>query len=104
MVAVIGMGILIVAGVTALVFVMVERMSAAPLPIASAPIASVPSGAVITSALLDEPAGTHIVGSSIGGDRLAVQLGGGGPDRIVIVDTRAGRVIGRVSLSPAAAP
>ena len=99
MAAVIGMGILIVAGVTVLVLLMVQRMSAATAPIASAPMASTP----VAHSTLDEPVGTRIVGTSVGGDRLAVQLGGGGPDRIVIVDTRLGRVIARIALSPAVA-
>jgi hypothetical protein len=49
--------------------------------------------------VLDEPAGTHIAGVSMLPDRLAVQLQGGGPDRVVVVDSRSGRVIARVGLS-----
>lgn len=101
MTAVIGMGVLIVAGVTVLVVVMVQRMSSPPAPNASAVVASAPSPPVTdaTAALIDEPAGTRISAVSLAGDRLAVQLAGGGPDRVVIMDTRTGRVIARAALA-----
>ncbi len=101
MVAVIGMGLLIVAGVAVLVTLMVQRMSPATTPIASAPAAvMIPgAGAGATAFALDEPPGTHIVSLSLAADRLALQLSGGGSDRVVIVDLR-GRVLGRVALSP----
>jgi hypothetical protein len=48
--------------------------------------------------VLDEPAGTRIVGAGgVGGD-LAVVLQGGGPDRVVVVDGATGRVAGGVRL------
>jgi len=84
-VAVVVMGVLIVAGVGTLVALLAQRMSPAAGPIASA--------------VLDEPAGTRIAGTSAAPDRLAVQLQGGGPDRVVVVDTRTGRVLGRVGLA-----
>ncbi len=100
MTAVIGMGVLIAVGATVLVVLLVQRMSSAAAPNAST-IATAP--ATITAnaaeAMLDEPAGTHIAWSSLAGERLAVQLTGGGPDRIFIVDTRSGRVMARVSLA-----
>ena len=97
MAAVIGMGIMIVAGVTVLVVVMVQRMSAPPAPIASTVIAG-PAPA-LTDILIDEPTGTRIATLSLAGDRLAVQLAGGGPDRVVVVDTRVGRIIARTALA-----
>ncbi len=81
---VIGMGVLIVAGVAVIGVTLVSRIS--------------PPSAAIASVLLDEPAGTRIVGSALAPDRLALQLGGGGPDRVVLVDTKGGRVLGRVQL------
>ena len=87
---VVGMGVLIVAGVAVIGVTLVSRMS--------------PGGAPIASVLLDEPVGTHIVASALAADRLALQLGGGGPDRVVLVDTKAGRVLGRVQLLDKAAP
>ncbi len=50
-------------------------------------------------AMLDEPAGTHIAGVSTSADRLAMQLQGGGPDRVVVVDLRTGRVVARAALA-----
>ncbi len=93
MVAVIGMGVLIVAGVAVLITLLMQRMSPVPPPIASAPVAVVPG-----PVSLDEPAGTHIVGVSLSSDHMALQLSGGGPDRVVIVDS-GGRVLGRVALA-----
>lgn len=89
MVAVIGMGILIVAGVTVIVVTMVQRMSSLSGPNAS-----------VQALVLDEPAGSRIASASMGAaDRLTIQLGGGGPDRVLIVDLKSGRVIGRVALA-----
>lgn len=83
---VIGMGVLIVAGVAVIGVTLISRMSPAAGPIASV--------------LLDEPPGTRIVASTLAPDRLAVTLQGGGPDRVVLIDTKAGRVLGHVGLVP----
>jgi sulfite exporter TauE/SafE len=87
-VATIVMGALIVLGIGVLVVAMVRRGSA-PLPAVAANL----------SAVLDEPAGTRIAGVSPLPDRIAVQLSGGGPDRVVLVDPRSGAVVGRISLA-----
>jgi hypothetical protein len=84
--AVIVMGVLIVAGVATIVVTIVSRMSGA-------------GGGAVAQALLDEPAGTRIAGASVAADRVAVQLQGGGPDRVVVVETRGGRVIARIALA-----
>jgi hypothetical protein len=84
-VAVVAMGVLIIAGVTLLVVVIVERASA-------------PAGAPM-SRVLDEPVGTRIVAMSAASDRLALQLQGGGPDRVVVLDMRSGREVGRAALA-----
>lgn len=84
-VAVVFMGVLIVGGVIVLFTVLAQRMSSGSGPIASA--------------VLDEPAGTRIAGASAAPDRLVVQLQGGGPDRVVVLDTKTGRVLGRVGLA-----
>lgn len=103
MTAVIGMGILIAVGTTVLVVLLVQRMSSAPAPNASAVVAGPPASAASTTeaaaAMLDEPVGTHIAGVSLAGERLAVQLAGGGPDRVVILDTRTSRVVARAALA-----
>jgi hypothetical protein len=88
-IATIAMGVLIVLGTMTLV-VLVARRSAAPAG---------GTAAVAASAVLDEPAGTRIAGIATVQDRLAVQLQGGGADRVVFVDPRTGTVVGRVSLA-----
>jgi hypothetical protein len=83
--AVILMGVLIVVGVGVVGLTIVRRLSA-PAP-----------GAV--ALVLDEPAGTRMAGTASAGDRLAVLLQGGGPDRMVLIDPRTGAVAGRVGLA-----
>jgi hypothetical protein len=87
--AVVVMGVLIVLGLGVVVVTIVSRMRAAP---------AAPRGPA-TEALLDEPAGTRIAGVSLVPDRLAVRLQGGGPDRVVVVDTASGRVVARIGLA-----
>ncbi len=88
--AVVAMGVLIVAGTVVLAVALIQRMSSSQGGIAT----SLSAGLV-----LDEPAGTRVAGSAIAGDRLAVQLQGGGPERVVLLDMKAGRVLGRVALA-----
>jgi hypothetical protein len=86
-IAVIVMGVLIVAGTMGLVTEVIRRLSA-------------PAGSPATvAAILDEPAGTRIAGIAAVQDRLAVQLQGGGVDRVVLVDPRTGGLAGRISLA-----
>ncbi len=87
-VLVIVMGILIVVATTALIVLIVHRLGGAPAPVS----------ATALSAQLDEPAGTRIVTIVPAGDRLAIQLQGGGPDRVVLLDPRSGAVVGRITL------
>jgi hypothetical protein len=82
----IGMAVLIVVATAALAVVIARRIGG--------PGATPASVAV----LLDEPGGTRIVGIASAGDRLAVQLQGGGPDRVVLVDPRTGALAGRIGL------
>ena len=91
------MTVLIVLGVAVIGVTIMRRVSgrsaahpAAPMLLATTPV------------LLDEPAGTRIAGIAALPDRLAVQLQGGGPDRIVFLDPRTGAAIGQVSLSAGA--
>ena len=83
--AVVVMAVLIVLGVTTIAVVITKRLSTASGP----PMAAV----------LDEPAGTHIVGVSLASDRVALQLQGGGPDRVVVLEQGSGRVVGRAGLA-----
>jgi Family of unknown function (DUF6476) len=82
----IGMGVLILVATTVLVVVIARRIGGAGTP------------ATALAVLLDEPAGTRIAAIASAGDRLAVQLQGGGADRVVLVDPRTGAVAGRIGL------
>ena len=88
-VAVVVMGVLIVLGTMGLLVGIVRR--------SGAPIA--PASVWAASVVLDEPAGTRIVGIAGVRDRLAVQLQGGGVDRVVLIDPVSGSMAGRISLA-----
>ncbi len=81
---VIAMGVLIVLGVATLAVTVVRRLSVPALQAAL---------------VLDEPAGTRMQALGAAGDRLAVLLQGGGPDRVLLLDPRSGQVVGRVGLA-----
>ncbi len=81
--AVVVMGVLIVVGVAVLGITIVRRLGAP---------------AMSEAAILDEPAGTRMAGISGAGDRLALLLQGGGPDRVLLLDAHSGHVVGRVAL------
>jgi hypothetical protein len=87
-VLVIAMGVLIVVATTVLVVLVARRIGGGGVSVAP-PVA----------VLLEEPGGTRIVGIAAVGDRLALQLqGGGAADRVVLVDPRSGALVGRVGL------
>jgi len=83
----IAMAVLIVVGTTVLLVVIAKRLGGGG-----------GAGTVPVAAVLDEPAGTRIAGIAAVGDRLAVQLQGGGADRVLLLDARSGVVVGRVTL------
>jgi hypothetical protein len=85
------MAVLIVVGTTVLLVAIARRLGGSGVVLA--PVAAV----------LDEPAGTRIAGIAAVGDRLAVQLQGGGPDRVLLLDAHTGAVAGRIGL-PASGP
>jgi hypothetical protein len=81
------MGVLILGGTATLIAVVATRaISPSGLP------------AVVT-AVLEEPEGSRIAGIAVVADRLAVQVQGGGADRVVLVDPKTGAVAGRISLA-----
>jgi hypothetical protein len=82
----IGMAVLIVAGVVVLGVTIARRLGT-PLP------------GMAATVLLDEPPGTRIAGIAAVQDRLAVQLQGGGPDRVLLLDAKSGAVQGRIGLA-----
>jgi len=83
------MGVMIVGGVVTLAILLAQKMSGVPAVVV----------VVAGSATLDEPAGTQIVAAVPAGDVVALHLKGGGPDRVVVVEARTGRVLGRVALA-----
>jgi hypothetical protein len=86
-VAVIVMGVLIIAGTLGLVVEVMRRVAGQ-------------GGSMTTvQAILDEPVGTRIAGIAAVQDRVAVRLQGGGTDRVVLVDPRTGGLVGRISLA-----
>ena len=90
-VAVIIMGVLIVLGTITLA-IAIARRSAAPVAAVAPLLASF-------TAVLDEPTGTRIAGIAVVRDRLAIQLQGGGSDRVVLIDPATGSVSGRIALA-----
>ena len=88
LVLVIAMGVLIVAGLAVIGITVAHRLTHIAMPEGPPP-----------SAVLDEPAGTQIVGVTALGERLAITLHGGGPDRVMILDAGAGRTLGEVRLA-----
>jgi hypothetical protein len=101
-IATIVMGVLIVAGTMALVIGVVRRASTPVVSVPSVVPSVVPGVATwpaSMAAVLDEPSGTRIAGMVAVRDRLAVQLQGGGVDRVVLIDPATGAVAGRISLA-----
>ena len=88
-IAAIVMGVMIVLG-TGLLIAMIARRGTSGATLA------LPD--TVFATVLDEPPGTAIVGAMAVRDRMAVQLRGGGPDRVLIVDPGTGAVTGRIAL------
>ena len=87
------MGLAILIGSTTLVVLLVQRAHAPT--VAGLSGVTTPAPATLT---LSEPEGTRIAATAVAGDRLVVQLSGGGPDRLVVLDLRANTLLGRVAL------
>jgi hypothetical protein len=87
------MGVMILAGTGVLVAVIAHRMAA---PASNRRAAA---GGAPMSLVLNEPAGTRIARIAAVGDRLAVQLQGGGEDRVVLIDSQSGAMVGRITLT-----
>jgi hypothetical protein len=93
-VAVVVMGILIIAGTGLLIVSIFNRDLVARI---SAHRAAPPPAAI--DVVLDQPTGTRIGGIAAVSERLAVLLQGAGPDRIVLIDPRTGAASGTVTLA-----
>lgn len=87
------MAVLIVVGTGALIAIIIHR-SVSPSPATVA--ATAPAKPLAVD--LNEPAGTRIAAMAAVGDRLALELQGGGADRVALVDPRSGVVTGRITL------
>ncbi len=79
------MGVLIIAGVVGVLVTIMHHIS---------------GPAFTVQTVLQEPAGTRMQSVASAGDRFAVILSGGGADRLVMIDARSGKVVGRVALAP----
>jgi hypothetical protein len=88
-IATIAMGVLILLGTAVILVTIIKRTMSGPAGLAEKAFAAV----------LDEPAGTGIAGIASVRDRLAVQLHGGGVDRVLLLDPASGAVVGRISLA-----
>ena len=85
-VAVIVMGVLIVAGVAVIGVTIAKRTFGGP------------EAAVLRDVVLDEPQGSRIVAVSAGPQGMMVLVQGGGPDRVLVMDPQDGRLRARLSL------
>lgn len=89
---VIAMGLLLVAGTLGLAFVILHRLSSKP-PTTMAQIVPTHGHADITL-----PAGTHLVGMTAIGDRLALHVQGPGGDAILLIDPTSGTILETMEL------
>ncbi len=95
---VIAMGVLVVVGTTALVAIVVHRLTH-PNAVAADGAPPVPATTAPATVLAEEPAGTRITALARQSDmRLAIALTGGGPDRVLVWDIAAGRVLAEIRL------
>jgi Na+(H+)/acetate symporter ActP len=96
--AAIVMGVLIVLGTTVVLVTIMKRTMFRGEMAASGDVAR-EAPRKNFAAVLDEPAGTGVAGIAAVRDRLAIQLRGGGTDRVLFIDPETGAVVGRVTLS-----
>ena len=82
------MGVLIVLGTVTLVFLIVQRVGGAAEGVAMPPLH------------LDQPAGTRILAIAPAEGRLAVLVARPDGERVLLVDSRRGRVVGELRASP----
>lgn len=113
------MGLLILIGMGLVIYGLITKSSrtepvAAPSAVPSAPVDGLVTQGVTPTpdaALagfgdlgLEEPVGTRLVtnGVTLSGTQMVLRVEGGGvPERLLIVDTRSGRLVGRVFLETA---
>ncbi|GAB0116565.1 hypothetical protein [Acidisoma sp. 7E03] len=103
LIAVIVMGVLVIAATGVVIVKVVQDIAGGGRSRQSAGIASTivpgePQTITLTTQMLNQPAGSHISSIATAGDRLAVLVNGGGPDRILFVDPATGAVTGQLML------
>jgi flagellar basal body-associated protein FliL len=98
-IATVVMGVLIVLGTVGLLVALARRGATPPASSASIAPAATMAPRTPLAVTLAEPEGTRIVTVTAVQDRLAVQLQGGGPDRIVLLDPHSGAEVGRIAMA-----
>ena len=101
-IAVIGMGILILAGLTAVIWRIVNLASspkdAPPAVTSAAPLSAAPSAALPPEAMLALPDGATVRSVALSANRLAVHYWAPSGSGIAIMDLESGRILTRVRL------
>lgn len=102
LIAVIVMGVLVIAATGVVIVKVVQDIAGggrAPVGgVASTIVPGEPQKITLTTQMLNQPEGAHITSIATAGDRLAVLINGGGPDRILFVDPATGAVTGQLML------
>lgn len=102
LIAVIVMGVLVVLATGVVIVKVVQDIAGGghrPAPgVASTIVPGEPQKITLTTQTLSQPEGSHITSIATAGDRLAVLINGGGPDRILFVDPETGTVTGQLML------
>ncbi|HTI01245.1 MAG TPA: hypothetical protein VL752_09910 [Acidisoma sp.] len=101
LIAVIVMGVLVIAATSVVIVKLVQDIAGggrhAP-SMASTIVPGAPEKITLTTRMLNQPESSHIVSIATAGDRLAVLINGGGPDRILFVEPATGAVTGQLML------
>lgn len=101
LIAVIVMGVLVIAATSVVIVKLVQDIAGGGRH-ATSPASSIvpgePQKITLTTQTLNQPDGSHIVSIATAGDRLAVLINGGGPDRILFVDPETGAITGQLML------
>lgn len=100
--AVIGMGILILVGLGAVIWRIVDLASSPKVDRPADALASTDASAVpVADVMLALPAGAAVRSMTLDGDRLAVHYEAPEGAGIALIDLKSGRTVSRVRISPA---
>jgi hypothetical protein len=94
------MGVLLIGGTAALVAAIIERVNHRRAePVA----ATAPAGRGFERVVIDLPAGAHVLGTEVAGDRIVVRVGlASGGEELMLLDPHSGARLGTIELRPAA--